>query len=289
MSASLFRKSKSLFRDDELRAIRETYEALTPIFEANATSGAAVRPIQSPTKRYVIAMTPRSGSSVLSAALTKTGVLGKPGERFNYRSGQLLHWAKQWGVRDVAGLIDQVMYAAATPNGVAGVKGGLHQLLPYLVTEHWRAEYSNDVYIYLTREDVLRQAISRYKGMQTETWHFRGERSEKAVRALREVPYDFDAIQKQVDYLTRAMESFERLFAWLGIRPYRISYEQIVADMPGVVAEIARRLDVPLEREVGLEDAGMEKLADDHTEELVSRFRADAGGRLTETPYQGAG
>jgi LPS sulfotransferase NodH len=260
--------------------VQATYDELAPIFTENAAANVPESPVNYPVKRYVILMTPRSGSTVLSAALAKTGVLGRPGERFNRASGYVQELARKTGARDLAGLIDQVVNTSLTPNGVSGIKGGLHQVLPYMMTRHWRDQNADTLYLYLTREDVLRQAVSRYKGMETKIWHFRGEETRESRKELLEVPYDFDAIQKQVHYIVEMMCDYEMYFARLGILPYRLTYEQVTSQMPEIVAEIARRLDVTLDREITLEEAGMEKLADENSEALIEQFKCDIRRRL---------
>ena len=72
---------------------------------------------------YVIAATPRSGSSLLAEGLADTGVVGRPAEYFAPAFTWL--WKEEfalaadctWGE-----YLESVMAYATTPNGVRGVK-----------------------------------------------------------------------------------------------------------------------------------------------------------------------
>src|ERR1700756_2015730 len=72
---------------------------------------------------YVIASTPRSGSSLLAAGLVATGVAGRPEEYFtpehigSYKEDLKLPMNCSW-----AEYLTKVMAFAATENGVRGVK-----------------------------------------------------------------------------------------------------------------------------------------------------------------------
>src|SRR5246127_2621589 len=72
---------------------------------------------------YVIASTPRSGSSLLAAGLVSTGVAGRPEEYFTpdhigfYKQDLKLPMSCSWPE-----YLTKVMAFAATENGVRGVK-----------------------------------------------------------------------------------------------------------------------------------------------------------------------
>jgi LPS sulfotransferase NodH len=217
----------------------------------------------------IICMTPRSGSSALSAALNESKTLGKGGERLNSKEGGALEQAMERNnPKSIAGLLDAVISEARSPNGVSQIKCDLPQILPFLMNRDSFERMRHAKFVYLTREDVMDQAISRYKGFQTGYWHStQGDAPQKG-----EIPFDFDGIRQQVVNITNMMAAYERIFAFFGINPYRITYEQVVTQCGEVIRNIAKLVDVEVEGDISIDSGGHTKIADERSARIKERF-----------------
>jgi LPS sulfotransferase NodH len=188
-----------------------------------------------PARGYVLCLTPRSGSTWLAALATKTGVLGLPREYFNPDTP-----LEDSGASDRAEYLDDVLRAAATPNGVYGVKADFDQLATFIVgSPVLRLPRPETSYVYLTREDVVLQSISYQKAAQSGVWNSR--------RTAREYRLDRDATWHHVRRLTAMMRAWELAFATFGLSPLRITYEQLEKDPVEVLQRIATSVGVELD------------------------------------------
>src|SRR5215470_19312850 len=95
-----------------------------------------------PTRFYLVASTPRSGSTFLCHELRATGAMGAPAEYFNYQ-GAMLRMVTRLRPNDLAEYLEQLFAIRTSPNGVFGFKaqwdqfrlvinGGLLRLMPGL-------------------------------------------------------------------------------------------------------------------------------------------------------------
>jgi LPS sulfotransferase NodH len=191
-----------------------------------------------PKRGYVLCLTPRSGSTWLAALATKTGVLGLPREYFNPDTP-----LEESGASDRAEYLDDVLRAAATPNGVFGVKADFDQLATFIVgSPVLRLPRPETSYVYLTREDVVLQAISYQKAAQSGAWNSR--------RTASEYTLDRDAVWHHVRRLTAMMRAWELAFASFGLSPLRITYEQLEKDPVEVLQRLANTVGVELDPDV---------------------------------------
>lgn len=222
----------------------------------------------------LICMTPRSGSSALSAALASTGQMGQGGERLsrNILSG-IVAEHRPANLRD---LLERVIVLGRTPDGLSQIKCDLLQVLPFLLDPACFRLLRNARLVYLSREDVLGQAISRYRGFKAGVWHSKTEAGYSGVDA----PYDFAAISAQVNFIVNMMQGYERAFALLAMQPLRISYEQLTSDPGTVLARIAALMGVILPPGMTLEDGGYRQVSDDNNDNLRQRYLEDCRKRL---------
>lgn len=136
---------------------------------------------------YLVCATPRSGSTLLCGLLDSSGVAGHPASYFDPRG--LQEHADAWGVdRTSDGRIDDVYIQAAltagrTPNGVFGGRV-MAETLPVLMgdlaatsragatdLEMLAARLGQLRFIHLRRGDVVAQAVSWARSLQTHFWH----------------------------------------------------------------------------------------------------------------------
>jgi len=130
----------------------------------------------------------------------------------------------------------------ATPNGVFGIKVMLGCLGRFGISEVWSevCDLYRPQLVWLRRRDKLRQAISRYRAMQTDEW----QRSSGTPPNRTPVPFDAAAIWDGYDKIVHWEQCWEGEFRGLGARPLEVCYEQIVANPQAVVDKICRLMGV---------------------------------------------
>lgn len=191
------------------------------------------------TKTLLICSLPRSGSNLLAETLVSTLLCGLPLEYFNseYES----EFRDQWSLPSRASVQDyqgEVLSRTTTPNGVFGLKIHWHQLsnllmrvfpdrtlqeslreLPYL--------FPNIHYIYLSRRDKVRQAVSYARALQTNIWwRINGIRDPKELCI--EPRFNPEKIAALVGELKTYEASWESFFQQTGATPLRLTYEDLV-------------------------------------------------------------
>ncbi|MEQ4209828.1 Stf0 family sulfotransferase [Actinopolymorpha sp. B9G3] len=192
---------------------------------------------------YLICATPRTGSTLLCGLLKSSGVAGRPASYFNRRG--LHDYADDWRIdRPRDGRIDEAYVRAALAAGRTsnGVFGGriMAETLPELIgdlaaadsgsavtdVELLSAQFGRLRFVHLRRRDVVAQAVSWAKALQTHYWH-----PDEDVKPGGQHPhYDEELIGR----LVAAIEKFEADWAlWFdahGIVPHQVVYEELAAD-----------------------------------------------------------
>jgi len=226
------------------------------------------------TRTCLIAMLPRTGSTALCSLLEATGVMGVPREYLNPR-GPLRPWARRLSALDLDRYLDALRRRQATANGVFSLKVLYPDLAPLLARgepEDWLGRVS---YVYLTREDLVAQAVSAYIADASGVWHRdpSGDLFRSRGGGDPDPQYDEARILKEHEALLRQQADWERFFARRAIEPLRITYERFVGDASDTVAAIAEQLGVPWEGAVSLGAAETAKLGDDRNRRWTERIR----------------
>lgn len=192
--------------------------------------------VRSPRSTYMIAAIPRTGSTLLSVLLWRTGILGAPLEYLNYKNhGWLID---QLGNGDVEKYWREIKQLRTSPNGVFGYKAFLQNL-------HETAKKYGDVLeditpkqvIYLTRRDRISHAISYALASQTNAW-FADVKYQKQPR------YDPKMIAHMQEAIRIQEESWEKVFEMKDVKPIRLEYEDLVSDPDNAVRTIIKALGV---------------------------------------------
>jgi LPS sulfotransferase NodH len=225
---------------------------------------------------YAICTQPRSGSNLLCQYLSSTDQLGNPLEYFNGPGRRGLGLPDYPDAAELQ--IEAVLRLGATPNGVYAVKLFASQFAAFSRRLRWMDLLPNLHFVYLTRDDLLGQAISWARALQTEQYR-------STQPAKRPAVYDADLIRSRLTAIVRERAQWEAFFARTGIEPLRIVYERFLEDRSSYVDRVASLVDI-------------ENLAVDHqkvdlviqrdtvTEEWKQRFRAENGDpNVLEDPF----
>jgi len=182
---------------------------------------------------YIILFTPRAGSTWLTDVASKTGKLGRPDESFNPR-----HLSKMARAMNACNLPDYVEMLARrrATNGVAGFEITHHQIRAVFRThDRFRAHFPDSTIFWLTRQDIVAQAVSLYKMTTTRVSHTsKLSAAEIAARELQFV-YSADRIAHWVDHILLAELRTEKLIQEAGWTPMRLWYEWNVHVGPQVM------------------------------------------------------
>jgi LPS sulfotransferase NodH len=131
------------------------------------------------------------------------------------------------------------LWESTAESGLFAVKGDLFQILPFLFTPTFQRLMANIKFVYVTREDVLLQAVSLVIAHHTGRWT-----SDTAVHD--NYVADINEITDNVRMLTQMMAGWETVFSFSGIRPLRLTHEQIESDLNACIQKIASHVDVLL-------------------------------------------
>lgn len=253
---------------------------------------------------YLVLASQRSGSTLLVESLRATGVAGEPQEFFQYlpttsQAPQPREWFA--GVTDdsILRLLDPlfdgtpdlapseiwrdyIRTVGRTPNGVWGGKLMWNQT-PLL---RQRAEGlpnrsgtgllaairdvvgSDPVLVYVHRPDVVSQAVSFWRAVQTRVWRGRPD----PVRDAR-AEYHAGAIAHVVSLLREQEQGWRGWFAEENVNPIDVPYPVLWRNLTTIVGSILEALGL----DPRLAPAPvLERQADQRSDEWVDRYRADA-------------
>jgi len=235
---------------------------------------------------YLICATPRSGSTLLCGLLDSAGVAGHPASYFNRKT--LNEYADDWRTaRPRAGRIDEAFVRAArtagqTPNGVFGGRI-MAETLPELTSglaaaasvpaatdvDLLSAELGRLRFVHLRRRDVVAQAVSWAKSLQTHFWH----PGEAVAPGGRDPHYDEELIGRLVATIERAEADWAAWFASHRIVPCEVTYEELAADPPRTAQKVLDYLGlkVPQGRQLVV---GHHRQADQVNADWIARFKS---------------
>jgi trehalose 2-sulfotransferase len=240
---------------------------------------------------YFISTTPRTGGFLLAEGLQSTTIAGRPREYFDPA------FEKQWVACQASTpeteYLEMVMAAGTTPNGVFGAKVLWHQFAHLTAkrrliegsgacgVELLRRAFPDLRYVFLTRRDKIRQAISYDRAIRTGVWWSipttaNGD-GHTPVPIAEPPPFDFEQIDEWVTRLSQFESSWRRHFQRVGVEPFEVAYEDLAAGYERTVLAILGYLDLPISEGLKVAPPRLEKQADDVTEEWVDRYKRQKG------------
>lgn len=251
-------------------------------------------------RSYIICATPRCGSTLLCDLLHDTGVAGNPHSFF--RRQDFAEWAAEFNVPvaqwqdhqafDIAYLEAAVKYGTGPTQmfgmrlmweSLADLSARLAELFPGLPSDsaRFRSAFGHPVYLHLSREDKVAQAVSRWKAEQTGLWHVDADGSERErVKPGQRPRYDAKELAKLIIELEEHDAAWARWFDRQGVVPVSITYEMLSSHSQATLALILSALgqDKSIAESVKPRTA---KLADKESREWADRFRAERRSPVT--------
>lgn len=188
-----------------------------------------------PTRGYAICTAPRSGSNFLSQLLSSTRQLGRPLEYFNGPGRR--YFDDPDYPDDRSAQVEKILTMGATPNGVYGLKIFAHQHDWVEGEVRWTALLPDLRFIFLRRRDMLGQAISWARALQTGQYrHGQAPTGEAA--------YDGQAILDRLRAIATEYARWEMYFARNQIAALRFVYEDVASEPQWAVESVGRLFDL---------------------------------------------
>ena len=245
---------------------------------------------------YIICGTPRSGSTLLCYLLEHAGC-GQPDSYFRRQS--IMGLARDLGVTHDGDLhstefsrryVDAVIKEGRGGTGIFGLRvmyENLGEMCERLALLHpdagsgralIEAAFGRVLYIYLSREDKIAQAISLMKAEQSGLWHITRDGGElERTQSHLEPHYDGQRIGEIVRELEHDDAAWRAWFKTSGIDPLPLTYNGLSADPHG---GLARVLDA-----LGMDSSNVSsipittgKLADRQSQDWSTRFKEESTG-----------
>jgi trehalose 2-sulfotransferase len=248
---------------------------------------------------YIICGTPRTGSTLLCDLLASTKRTGNP-DSF-YRRQSISWWAEEWNLSKPGSMSAHEFDVAYLNAAIKAGKGGtgifglrlmrenlgelsaiLDRIYPALSSDKARLEraFGNILYLHLSREDKLAQAVSLVKAEQTGLWHVAPDGTEiERVAPPQDPQYDFVRIRGEVRELEQYDVAWNAWFEEQGIAPLRLGYEELSANPAATLIRICDALGVAAPKVADVRP-GVAKLADATSLDWMRRYHLDLAGAV---------
>lgn len=242
-----------------------------------------LRHLFQPTNCYALCSVARSGAHLLTSGLRATQLAGRPMQYFN---DQLAHrYAARYGLdatHHFAHYVRSIVRLTTTPNAVFGFRMESWDLEKFVSRLRESGEFGSPDAdelkllrtafprlrcIQLTREDKLRQAISKARAMQTDLWVPDPEKN-----ALSEPRFDPELIAHCLLSARRSEQMWTEFFQRNEIEPLTITYEDLCSGYPATVGRVLDFLGVRPPRDFCLGPPTTIRQADAITEEWIKQY-----------------
>jgi LPS sulfotransferase NodH len=201
--------------------------------------------------------------------------------------------SSRWSREDYRQHLDWALQEGTTPNGVFGSKLMWNYFNDFLELMRGiprfggmgdgsllNAAFPDLHYVFVSRSDKVRQAVSLWRALQTWVWRKEADApADEPLPAQRSV-YSFDAIDHLLDQLRRHEDGWRGFFFRIGRQPLQLYYEEIAGDLEGAVMKVID--GIGLERPEGWsvgQRAAPSRQSDDLSESWVQSYLEDVSRR----------
>jgi LPS sulfotransferase NodH len=226
--------------------------------------------------------------------LWATKVAGRPNSY--YREQDILYWADRWGIPHPEGAdnaeFDRAYLAAMrregeANTGVFGIRimwssiesaakrlaraGGANIELAQLLN----ATFGRILYVHVTRENKIAQAVSRLRAEQSGVWHLSADGSIlEGTDKPNAVSYDQHRLAQYVSDLHADDAEWDKFFEDNSIEPLRLTYEMTTSNPQNALVQVlsALKLDPVIASSIPVATA---KMGDQKSQEWIERFRRE--------------
>jgi LPS sulfotransferase NodH len=211
-----------------------------------------------------------------------------PDSRLNRQAEQRESWNRDDYARHLAASLDH----GTTPNGVFGAKlmwsyfsdfmelmRGIPRFAGMGDGSLLNAAFPGLSYVFVSRSDKVRQAVSLWRALQTWVWREQdGSESSGPTPEQRSV-YSFDAIDHLLDQLRRHEDAWRGFFFRIGQRPLSLYYEDLAGDIDGSVARVLEALQIERPADSPPIPKALSRQSDELSESWVQSYLEDVSRR----------
>lgn len=240
----------------------------------------------------ILCATQRCGSTMIVEDMRNTGVLGMPEEWF-------IPWQKDLSSEDLTASLATIRRRASSDNGVCAIKvmanqlHGIEKNLKHVIKPppgpmffRFHKVFEKAIWVWLRRDDIVAQAVSRIMAKQTGINHATSGESHFAGKLLAgyhddynaEAKYDYDIIWRECAAITLENLAWRKFFEDFKITPIIFCYEDVSSDNNlghlDVMA-LAAGITKPLAKET----RKLVKIGNSRNDEFVKMFHREAAGR----------
>jgi trehalose 2-sulfotransferase len=197
-----------------------------------------------------------------------------------------------WSRDDYAAHFSAALRGGTTPNGVFGAKvmwsyfpdflelmRGIPRFAGMGDGSLLNAAFPELSYVFVSRSDKVRQAVSLWRALQTWVWRKSSGASPQEELPERQIVYSFDAIDHLVDQLRRQEDAWRGFFFRIGQRPLALYYEEVATDPDAAVARVLDMLEIPRERAAPPTPRQIGRQSDEISESWVQSYLEDVSRR----------
>jgi LPS sulfotransferase NodH len=192
------------------------------------------------------------------------------------------------GIDDYRDHLQRTLAWGTTDNGVFGAKlmwnqlpelralaGELPEFAGLTIAELLERLFNGPRYVWVSRGDKVRQAVSLWRALQTRRW-----RDGKGGNRRSAADYRFQGIHHLVGWLESADRGWRDFFSEHGIHPLAISYEDdLERDSDATVRRVLAWLGLPAP-EVGEARPPLRRQSDALSDEWVAAYHRDASDSI---------
>lgn len=201
---------------------------------------------ESPSKRYLVATTARSGSTLLCSRISEYGRLGYPNEFLN--ESYITEFDRLFPDPSLSDFERYVARSFTSDTGVFGMKTDWWRFSQARNLNLFRSFYDPlDLVAYLRRDDFVAQAVSLSLALETQVWHVAGGEDADVTARHSSVAYDAAKIELQACNILNQEYYWAGYLKACGAPVVSITYEQLEENLDGAVQIVADALGVGLE------------------------------------------
>lgn len=246
---------------------------------------------------WVMASVPRSGSTLLCRVLWDTGGAGAPKEylnpmqvrdweaRLGATAGRRLAYGllvgraaglargRGWSKDRLAAHLERVRTRRSDASGRFGLKIHYHHLEGWFLGRGWSIDelLAPRRWVRIVRNDRVAQAVSWARALQSGRWAAHQRATLPSVYRARQI----DRLVAEID---RQEAGWDAFFAQRSVQPMRVSYEELVSDIPETVRRVLDYLGVSDAATARVAEPDLRPLSDETSARWIARYRAATRG-----------
>jgi trehalose 2-sulfotransferase len=238
-------------------------------------------------RRYLLCSSPRTGSSIVAAALRNTGCAGLPHEYLNphYIEAFARRMSTNGSRSEYLSFLES---RRCSSNGVFGLKLHFQQFTAGFRKPEHQFQYLQrfDKCVVISRRNAVAQALSLLKAMSIKVWN---TESADTLAQVRSVPFSPStvAVARTLALMIAQNAAWPQKLREAGVDFITVYYEDLAADFPTEMGRLAQHLAIPELLTASFAAPPSLKLSDQTTDLLQERFLRDiTGATQSEEPTE---